>query len=491
MRYAIGATGFFAGYILAASFCERWAGFDALGIRLIWLPAGVAVAAFMAFEWWALFLVWLAALCNAWPLTEAGGLEAPLTHVLIDTVGETAQAAFIWRLWRSDLPHGLTTSGDVLRLIILACFVPVVVGALEAALKLLAGDEMIWRRLPLVTMTGGFADCLGILTVVPAYAAWRETRAVARYELGWISLYFVPILVLLYYAQHGYAAAVFLAIPILFSLAMQLGLRGELLGQGLLFLGLVAATAQGQGPFIHPDPLRTYVDFLSFMLSLGLAAMGIAATQSRLLSENLELRSNLQDHNAMLEKTVAEREWLHQQVMHRAHCDELTGLPNRAMFFDRLEQSIIQARRRGTRFALFFIDLDGFKLINDTWGHEAGDFLLRQVGERLRGCVREYDTIARMGGDEFTVIVNDISFRRSAAIVADKVIASLAKPFLLPEGPSQVGASIGIAIYPDDGEEAELLLNRADSAMYEVKRQGKNQRRFFSEDAEADGSAAL
>ena len=253
-----------------------------------------------------------------------------------------------------------------------------------------------------------------------------------------------------------------------------------MLGQGLLFLGLIAATAQGLGPFAGSDQFSAYAELLTFIVAVGFASMGLAVSHTSLLAEKAALAMTLDVQHQTLDKEVTEREGLQQQVMHRAHCDELTGLPNRAMFFDRLEQSIIHARRRATRFALFFIDLDGFKEVNDTWGHEAGDFLLRQVGERLHGCVRESDTIARMGGDEFTVIINDISFRRSAAIVADKVIASLSEPFMLPENLSHVGASIGIAIYPDDGEEAEVLLNRADAAMYSVKRRGKNDRGFYA-----------
>jgi len=157
-----------------------------------------------------------------------------------------------------------------------------------------------------------------------------------------------------------------------------------------------------------------------------------------------------------------------------AFYDPLTDLPNRALFFDRLRQALIQNKRDQTPFALLLLDLDGFKTVNDTHGHETGDALLQAVGQRLRTCVRESDTVARTGGDEFIILLPRLRESNDAARVAGKVIEMLAAPFPLAGRECRVGASIGLCIAPDDGDDMETLLSHADAAMYQSKARGKN-----------------
>ncbi|MDS4031757.1 MAG: bacteriohemerythrin [Candidatus Contendobacter sp.] len=171
---------------------------------------------------------------------------------------------------------------------------------------------------------------------------------------------------------------------------------------------------------------------------------------------------------------VTERNRTQQQLNYLAFYDPLTDLPNRALFFDRLRQALIQNKRDKTPFALLLLDLDGFKAVNDTHGHETGDALLRAAGQRLRNCVRESDTVARTGGDEFIILLPRLKESNDAARVADKVIEVLAEPFLLAGSECRVGASIGLCIAPDDGDDMETLLGHADAAMYQSKERGKN-----------------
>ena len=178
---------------------------------------------------------------------------------------------------------------------------------------------------------------------------------------------------------------------------------------------------------------------------------------------------------------ITERKRLERQLAHLAHYDELTGLPNRALFFDRLRHAIAQAKRQQTPFALLFADLDGFKAVNDAHGHDTGDALLQAVAERFAGCIRESDTLARMGGDEFTVILSAIAHGEDAGIVADKLLRSLDAPFDINGHSCRISASIGISLYPANGEEVETLLNRADNAMYAIKHSGKGAYRYYGE----------
>ncbi|MBI5640267.1 MAG: diguanylate cyclase [Nitrospirae bacterium] len=164
-----------------------------------------------------------------------------------------------------------------------------------------------------------------------------------------------------------------------------------------------------------------------------------------------------------------------------AYYDPLTGLPNRKLFLERLTQTLESAKRYHNIAAILYCDLDDFKQINDTFGHEAGDLLLKEVTRRLSASVRGADTAARMGGDEFTVILVRITKAEEAANVARRILDALSASFLLEGSEYSISASIGISIYPSDSTDAENLIRFADTAMYEAKQQGKNRCRFYQD----------
>lgn len=168
-----------------------------------------------------------------------------------------------------------------------------------------------------------------------------------------------------------------------------------------------------------------------------------------------------------------------EEVKYLAYHDALTGLPNRLLFNDRLNQAIAQVRRHKTCGAVFFIDLDDFKKINDGMGHAVGDLFLQGVALRLIEILHEDDTVARMGGDEFAIILNEISSKSDADGLAEKIISSLEEPFLLKGQDVYVSASIGITFFPEDSEEPDTLIKNSDAAMHRVKKQGKNSYRLF------------
>lgn len=181
-----------------------------------------------------------------------------------------------------------------------------------------------------------------------------------------------------------------------------------------------------------------------------------------------------------VKEDITERKVLQERLEQMAQYDILTGLPNRRMFLDRLTQSVAIAQRSGQRFALLFVDLDGFKRINDTYGHEAGDRVLKTVAARLASCIRVSDIAGRMGGDEFTVILSTLARYEDAGQVAEKILELLRLPITLPNGvQDQVGTSIGISVFPEDAQDGDGLLATADDAMYAVKRAGKNSYRFY------------
>ncbi len=178
---------------------------------------------------------------------------------------------------------------------------------------------------------------------------------------------------------------------------------------------------------------------------------------------------------------ITSRKQTEEKLRFRANHDALTGLPNRRLFEDRLQSAIASALRHGERFALMLVDLDRFKGVNDRFGHLAGDALLVEVGRRLQRCVRASDTVARLGGDEFAVILGEVGGREDAVEVAARICASMAEPFELGEGVAQIGASVGIALGPQDDADAEELQRRADAALYTVKHGGRGGFRFHAE----------
>jgi diguanylate cyclase (GGDEF)-like protein len=174
-----------------------------------------------------------------------------------------------------------------------------------------------------------------------------------------------------------------------------------------------------------------------------------------------------------------------QLIEYQATHDVLTGLPNRALLKDRLHQAIGNADRSGSRLAVVFIDLDRFKDVNDTLGHQAGDSLLIAVSKRLHSCMRDSDTISRPGGDEFVLILSNLQNPDALNLTLERILAVTAQPYSIDQREFTVTSSIGISIYPDDGKDSEMLLRHADNAMYKAKAAGKNNFQFFTKDFNA------
>lgn len=179
-------------------------------------------------------------------------------------------------------------------------------------------------------------------------------------------------------------------------------------------------------------------------------------------------------------RDITQRKESEEKIWQLAHYDTLTGLPNRALFYERLKHSIAKAKRREQKLAILFLDLDGFKAVNDLHGHDAGDELLRQVASRLTETIRGEDSVSRLGGDEFTFILEDIRQGEDAGKVAGKIIHALAEPVVVLGRECRIGGSIGIAVFPDDGEDLETLVKLSDQAMYCAKQAGRNNFKFHT-----------
>jgi len=206
-------------------------------------------------------------------------------------------------------------------------------------------------------------------------------------------------------------------------------------------------------------------------------AMNDAKAQSAMAEANEQLALAALHAESVAETAVSELGALARSSQR----DPLTKLPNRLLMLDRLENAIATARRHETRIAVLFIDLDNFKRINDTFGHSIGDEALKLAARRLQSAVRDSDTVSRHGGEEFLVLLPDISQAADAAAIAQKLLAALAAPARAGEHRLHLSASVGITIYPEDAEDAQTLISRADAAMYRSKRRGPGGFEFYAQ----------
>jgi diguanylate cyclase (GGDEF)-like protein len=240
--------------------------------------------------------------------------------------------------------------------------------------------------------------------------------------------------------------------------------------------------------------------FLAAAISTLLVVLSVSVTRplTRLLAVILEMREKREVITRKVE--VGARDEIGQLAMafnmmtdilcettvsidvleYQATHDALTGLPNRSLLADRLERAILTARRNKKKAAVLFLDLDNFKYINDTLGHDTGDQVLKEIAERLKGCLRPSDTVSRQAGDEFVIVISDLNASEDAAKVADKISTKISKPLMLPMHKLTSTCSIGISVYPKDGEEVSVLLKNADAALYSAKELGKNGFQFFT-----------
>ena len=228
---------------------------------------------------------------------------------------------------------------------------------------------------------------------------------------------------------------------------------------------VASATAGAPSPYVWTLVSRVHPDVLNAparMLKLKLFAFGGALFIIMVFGA------------WKLAMAIARRQVYQDQLVEAAMYDALTGLPNRKLFFDRLDSAMIAAERYERRLALVYIDLDGFKEVNDTKGHDAGDELLKRVSVLLTGAVRKSDTVSRLGGDEFAVILGQVTNVQDAALVGEKIVSELRAPIALSSGPVTIGASVGVAVFPEHGHSEEELVKKADQAMYVSKDKGKN-----------------
>ena len=251
---------------------------------------------------------------------------------------------------------------------------------------------------------------------------------------------------------------------------------------GMHYTGMAAAQFAPGSVCLAADATGG-MDTTALAVSIGIVTILILAATLAISA----LDAHFAARNALL---AAELQGANEQLRSIALYDKLTGLPNRFLLEDRLRQAAMHADRTEKSFSVMFVDLDDFKPVNDTYGHAAGDELLKQVGNRLKECLRKHDTVARTGGDEFVIVLQDVGDAKGATVIGEKIIAELAKPIVLGPHSLDVSCSIGISMYPSDGKDIATLTANADVAMYHAKKSGKRGFRLFAPEMRNGPAAA-
>jgi diguanylate cyclase (GGDEF)-like protein len=324
---------------------------------------------------------------------------------------------------------------------------PLVLTLAYAGVATLARRQARRRRLETaVTLTCGGLLVVGVLGVLVAPASL-------------LTLVVLPLLAVLVALTFGPQRTVRRLMPACWIAGVVIAFTAEWLPAPVAYRGWVSAYRVG-----------------TVAAALGLSLLLLWQFSQRLTEALGEMQAaNLSLHEALAEVRMAE-----EKIKDLAYHDSLTALPNRLVFTDRLALAVNQAQRQGSRLAVLFLDLDHFKVINDSLGHSLGDLLLQEVAGRLTGCLRAGDTVARLGGDEFTLLLPGVQGPAEAERVAGKVLDTLRNPYRLEGRELFITASMGISLYPDDGEDADTLVRNADAAMYRAKEQGRDSHRLYA-----------
>lgn len=439
-------------------------------VTLIWPPSGLALFALLVFGRG----FWLWVMLGAFTVNIT--TDASLGACIGIAIGNTLEAVVAFSVLNYfGFNKRLSGVRDVLLLALLAAGLSTMVSASIGAFSLASSAAIPWDTYPYAWLTWWMGDAMGILVFTPLLLSWwyKYPGPVSRARLIEASIMVISVCIVTGVVFAGQnllfekpVALAYMTFPFLIWAAMRFGLRGVtttvMLIGGIILLTIIFE----QGLFVTSSSLGSLT--LTWLYTNFLAITGI-----------------------VLSAAIQERQEAEQGMRYLAQHDPLTRLPNRLALIDRVEQAIAHADRNRRKFAVLYIDLDRFKVINDSLGHSRGDEMLAAVSKRLLDCVRKEDTVSRMGGDEFVILIQDVRHTEDVYMVCNKIIASMREPIQVDESTLHNSASIGICLYPNDGDTAEVLLKNADIAMYRAKETGRDNYQFYSSDMNIQAEARL
>jgi len=362
-----------------------------------------------------------------------------------------------------ELDTSIPSLKDYFRLLLWSCAIGASVTSLLATISMLGG-EVVSQPYPILILKWWMSDTLGIIIITPLILVWKHSlqhwlkiKQLAEVLIFFSVAFLVGQTVFLnwFHQSLGSIARGYWIFLFVVWGAARLGPQSVGIVLVMTMIQALMGAANGVG-FFGTDIVQTQLlNFWFYMVILSLVGMGLASTVTSFI--------------------IAER-----KIRELAHHDALTGLANRRLLTELLQHAIALAKRQGSSMAMIFHDLDNFKPVNDNFGHQVGDSLLQAVAKRVQDCVRESDTVARIGGDEFVILLPSIEKKQDVLTVAEKIHDALLRPFEIKGHTVNISTSIGVVIYPDHGDTEESLLVNADNAMYFSKMNGRNNIQIYS-----------
>lgn len=456
MPFILKSAGLVLAYLVAAKIGLVF-GTVSNSVTIFWPAGGIALAALLLGGVRYLPAVFIGAYLSA-VMVKAPlifGLGSALGNMLETYIGFTLLSRF------SKFNPSLNHTRDLFTLIALGALIPAIASATLGPLTLLASGLINTENLPGTMWRWWRADVLGIAFFTPLILLFAHKKPFfpnnpKEYleNLGlWATSIIAGQIVLLGWRPFGITFDHPPQLAWLFILVIWAGLRTERKNTSLLqlmFLIQALTSAYLETGFFADDfVLYGLANFWIFAMLLAIGGMALAIQET------------------------AQRQSAHQNEHHANH-DFLTSLPNRMLFYDRFTQKLALAKRHDSKFAVFYLDIDKFKQVNDSLGHRLGDQLLIAIAKRLSSLVRETDTVSRLGGDEFAILVSEVSTVEDVTTLANKILNALTEPFILDGQIITVSGSLGVALYDDHGKDMETILHCADAAMYRAKQNGQN-----------------
>ncbi|MFP5364635.1 MAG: diguanylate cyclase domain-containing protein [Thermoleophilia bacterium] len=446
-----GALALGLGYAALSKLIAIFTAFGSTTGATFWPGAGLTLAVLLRRPRaeWPYYVVAVAVAEAGSDVWQGFPLPVALAWGLANTAEPLVAAWLLTRrrpLWRPDHIRRAELGPFVLAAIVVGPMVGALLGT--AAGALLGGDPWL-PRLPRWYV----GDAVGVLVVAPALLALPRApyRLPSAHTAAWFAVLVLTSLVALGpWTFAGDIGLPFLVVPVLIGLTLRVGPHGAAAGVLAVAMLVETVTASGSGPFAEQGAFDGLVVAQMFVAMSAVTAYTVA----------------------VLTGEVITREQLEGTLRAQALRDSLTGLANRRLLFDRLENASRRLARQPGLLALLFIDLDGFKAVNDTHGHVGGDAVLVEAADRLRAIVRDHDSVARLGGDEFLILAEQMTDVDDALALGARVVEAFGEPFRRPGGLVRVDASVGIAATSEPVNDLEAFLSRADSAMYEAKRAG-------------------
>lgn len=439
-------------YLLSARFSMAALTLHPGDLILLWLPAGIGLIMAMAIGWKALPLIMLVSfIANAPEMAVEGNRTALWIHTVTLTFADGLAPCLAAQLFRSRLPSGLLMARDLGPFTLYICLLPSLIGVTITVANLLWGGYISWQQAPVQALNLILAYSLGILLIWPLYQLWRQPEPLDLAGWAWVALALAVNCLLFVVAARGMGGMVFFILPVLLMLTFKAGPQGVLLSLLITVVLLIMGALRFPGPCVAPDNADARPMLMGFVFTMTYVTLSLCLYYRELLASD---SSRQRWQNAALH-------------------DSLTGLANRRALMKALTDESNRTLRTGRPFALAMLDLDHFKRINDNHGHKAGDRALKAIADLLHAQCRGIDTVARVGGEEFAILLPETTLA-SAMPVMQRILEAVASLDLdLDDADTRLTISIGLV---ESGQESNIdqLLEEADARLYIAKSDGRN-----------------